>query len=73
MNGCDWQSSLGACIDVVRLQSSNEENRSQGYHQQALYCYRKLYQLDPSNVNALWDRASLAKEVGDLRTVRVFK
>jgi general transcription factor 3C polypeptide 3 (transcription factor C subunit 4) len=41
-----------------------------GYNQQALYCYRKLYSLDPANVDALWDRASLAKEMGDLRTVR---
>ena len=47
-----------------------EKSKELGYHQQALYCYRKLCQLDPSNVNALWDRASLAKEVGDLRTAR---
>ena len=48
--------------------------RAQGYNQQALYCYGKMYHLDPTNVNALWDRASLAKEIGDLKTVssRVF-
>jgi tetratricopeptide (TPR) repeat protein len=44
--------------------------RDMGYNQQALYCYRKLYSLDPNNVDALWDRASLAKEMGDLRIVR---
>ena len=44
--------------------------REHGYNQQALYCYRKVYSLDPSNVDALWDRASLAKEIGDFRTVR---
>ena len=44
--------------------------RDLGYTQQALYCYRKLYSLDPHNVDALWDRASLAKESADLRTVR---
>jgi hypothetical protein len=44
--------------------------REMGYNQQALYCYGKLYSLDPTNVDALWDRASLAKEMGDLRTVR---
>jgi hypothetical protein len=46
--------------------------RREGYHVQALYCYRKLCSLDPDNVHALWDRASLAKEVGELRTVRPF-
>ncbi|KAF7979955.1 hypothetical protein HWV62_40398 [Athelia sp. TMB] len=41
-----------------------------GYNQQALYCYRKLYSLDPTNVDALWDRATLATELGELRTAR---
>ncbi|KAI0945905.1 hypothetical protein AcV7_010019 [Taiwanofungus camphoratus] len=41
-----------------------------GHNQQALYCYGKIYSLDPTNVNALWDRASLAKEIGDLKTAR---
>ena len=41
-----------------------------GHNQQALYCYRKLYNLDPTNTNALWDRAALSKEIGELRTVR---
>ncbi|KAH9944859.1 TPR-like protein [Amylocystis lapponica] len=41
-----------------------------GHNQQALYCYGKLYSLDPSNVNALWDRASLARDIGALRIAR---
>ncbi|KII83764.1 hypothetical protein PLICRDRAFT_118961 [Plicaturopsis crispa FD-325 SS-3] len=47
-----------------------KESKALGFNQQALYCYRKLYSLDPANVDALWDRASLAKETGDLRTAR---
>ncbi|KAF8153752.1 hypothetical protein B0H34DRAFT_65394 [Crassisporium funariophilum] len=46
------------------------QSREHGYNQQALYCYRKVYSLDPTNVDALWDRASLAKEMGDFRTAR---
>ncbi|KAG6863908.1 hypothetical protein C0991_002154, partial [Blastosporella zonata] len=46
------------------------QSRDQGYNQQALYCYRKVYSLDPTNVDALWDRASLAKETGDMKTAR---
>ncbi|KAF8636092.1 hypothetical protein AX17_003797 [Amanita inopinata Kibby_2008] len=46
------------------------QSRDVGYKQQALYCYRKLYSLDPTNVDALWDRASLATELGDLKTAR---
>ncbi|KAL6299826.1 TPR-like protein [Sparassis latifolia] len=41
-----------------------------GYNQQALYCFGKVYSLDPSNVNALWDRATLAKDIGELKTAR---
>ncbi|KAG5642746.1 hypothetical protein DXG03_002261 [Asterophora parasitica] len=46
------------------------QSRELGHNQQALYCYRKVYSLDPTNVDALWDRASLAKETGDLKTSR---
>ena len=46
------------------------QSREHGYNQQALYCYRKLYRLDPTNVDALWDRASLAREMGELRTAK---
>ncbi|KAI0738457.1 TPR-like protein [Daedaleopsis nitida] len=45
-------------------------SRSLGYNQQALYCYGKIYHLDPTNVAALWDRAFLAKEIGDLKIAR---
>ncbi|KAF9241292.1 hypothetical protein BU15DRAFT_73419 [Melanogaster broomeanus] len=47
------------------------QSRTLGFNQQALYCYTKLYSLDPTNVDALWDRATLAKEMNDLRTVSV--
>ncbi|KAL4243959.1 Transcription factor Tfc4/TFIIIC-102/Sfc4 [Abortiporus biennis] len=47
-----------------------EKSRTLGLHQQALYCYRKLYLADTSNTEALWDRALLAKEVGELRIAR---
>ncbi|EIN05645.1 TPR-like protein [Punctularia strigosozonata HHB-11173 SS5] len=47
-----------------------KQSREMGYMQQALYCYRKIYSLDPDNVHALWERASLAKEVGDVRAAR---
>ncbi|KAK2462196.1 hypothetical protein APHAL10511_005784 [Amanita phalloides] len=46
------------------------QSRDMGLKQQALYCYRKVYSLDPANVEALWDRASLAVEIGDLKTAR---
>ena len=41
-----------------------------GLSKQALYCYSKAYSLDPTNVDALWDRAILAKEMGQINTVR---
>ena len=44
-------------------------HRSSGYNQQALYCYGKIYNLDPTNVGVLWDRAMLAKEIGELKVV----
>ncbi|KAM5536661.1 hypothetical protein V8D89_009756 [Ganoderma adspersum] len=47
------------------------QSRSLEYYQQALYCYGKIYSLDPTNVSALWDRASLAKEINDLKTARL--
>ena len=43
--------------------------RASGYDQQALYCYGKIYKLDPTNVGVLWDRAMLAKEIGELKVV----
>lgn len=44
--------------------------REMGFSKQALYCYSKAYSLDPTNVDALWDRAILAKEIGQMITVR---
>ncbi|KAG2354401.1 hypothetical protein BDR07DRAFT_1306230 [Suillus spraguei] len=46
------------------------QSRDLGYNQQAIYCYSKVYSLDPTNVDVLWDRASLAKEINDLRVAR---
>ncbi|TFK50646.1 TPR-like protein [Heliocybe sulcata] len=46
------------------------QSKELGYNQQAIYCYRKLYNLDPTNVKALLDRTFIAKEIGDLRTAR---
>ncbi|KAL1745068.1 hypothetical protein HDZ31DRAFT_37197 [Schizophyllum fasciatum] len=47
-----------------------QQSRAAGAVQQALYCYAKAYAADPDNVAALWDRAALAREVGDLRAAR---
>ncbi|TCD69113.1 transcription factor TFIIIC subunit tfc4 [Steccherinum ochraceum] len=65
---------LGARIMAAHLSNDPEEwsacaeeSRNIGNHKQALYCYQKLYRFDPSNINALWDRAALAKDVGELR------
>ncbi|KZT05046.1 TPR-like protein [Laetiporus sulphureus 93-53] len=41
-----------------------------GLNQQALYCYGKAYRLDATAVDVLWDRAMLAKEVGELKIAR---
>ncbi|KAG6331587.1 hypothetical protein ID866_7502 [Astraeus odoratus] len=56
--------------DAEEWERLARQSRELGYNQQALYCYSKLYSLDPSNVDALWDRATLAKETNDLRTAR---
>ncbi|KAL5525422.1 TFC4 [Sanghuangporus sanghuang] len=46
------------------------QSRDAGQAQQALYCLAKTMRLDPANFDAIWDRASLAKEVGDLPAAR---
>ncbi|KAJ7033739.1 hypothetical protein C8F04DRAFT_614968 [Mycena alexandri] len=46
------------------------QSKDLGYNHQALYCWSKLSSLDPSNVNAQWDRALLARDLGDLRTTK---
>ncbi|KAF8957215.1 hypothetical protein BDZ97DRAFT_1924824 [Flammula alnicola] len=73
----EHQKALQLRIMAAHLQHDADEwdrlarqSREHGYNQQALYCYRKLYSLDPTNADALWDRASLAKEMGDFRTAR---
>lgn len=60
---------VSVCCMIPKI-SLNMLPRREGYHQQALYCYRKLYQLNPENLNALWDRATLSKQIGEPRTVR---
>ncbi|KAH7882558.1 hypothetical protein F5I97DRAFT_1906074 [Phlebopus sp. FC_14] len=56
--------------DAEEWECLARQSRDMGYNQQSLYCYTKLYSLDPSNTDALWDRATLAKEMNDLRTAR---
>ncbi|KAJ7686640.1 hypothetical protein B0H17DRAFT_1204069 [Mycena rosella] len=46
------------------------QSKDLGYNLQALYCWGKLSSLDPENVNAQWDRALLARDMGDLKTTR---
>ena len=71
MNGIGWLVSRGAFLNILcKTCAKPFICRELGYSQQALYCYRKVCSLDPTNVDALWDRASLAKETGDLKTVR---
>lgn len=54
---------------IIRDVSLIQHPRERGFNKQALYCYGKVASLDPSNINALWDRASLAKELGEYRIV----
>ncbi|KAJ6595740.1 hypothetical protein DFH09DRAFT_146419 [Mycena vulgaris] len=46
------------------------QSKDLGYNLQALYCWGKLASLDPANINAQWDRALLARDMGDLKTTR---
>ncbi|KAJ7185570.1 hypothetical protein C8R46DRAFT_382209 [Mycena filopes] len=46
------------------------QSKDLGYNHQALYCWGKLSSLDPDNVNAQWDRALLARDLGDLKITR---
>ncbi|KAJ7116658.1 hypothetical protein C8R44DRAFT_212104 [Mycena epipterygia] len=57
--------------DAEEWDSLARQSKELGYPQQALYCWGKGYHLDPSNVAALWDRAILARDMGDLETTRV--
>ncbi|KAF7325830.1 hypothetical protein MKEN_00433700 [Mycena kentingensis (nom. inval.)] len=47
-----------------------QQSKDLGYSRQALYCLGKLTSLDPANVDAQWDRALLARELGELKTTR---
>ena len=41
-----------------------------GFSKQALYCYSKAYSLNLTNIDTLWGRAILAKEIGQVNTIR---
>ncbi|KAL9710688.1 transcription factor TFIIIC subunit tfc4 [Leucoagaricus gongylophorus] len=56
--------------DAEEWDALAQQSRDMGYNQQALYCYRKVYSLDPANVHALWERAVLAKNMGEFKTAR---
>ncbi|KXN83202.1 Transcription factor tau subunit sfc4 [Leucoagaricus sp. SymC.cos] len=56
--------------DAEEWDALAQQSRDLGYSQQALYCYRKVYSLDPTNVHALWERALLAKNIGEFKTAR---
>jgi general transcription factor 3C polypeptide 3 (transcription factor C subunit 4) len=58
-------------MPLLRCVTVHDDSRELGFNQQALYCYGKVHSLDPSNLNALWDRAALAKEIDDNRTVSI--
>ncbi|KAJ7448791.1 TPR-like protein [Mycena latifolia] len=57
--------------DADEWDSLARQSKEMGYPQQALYCWGKGYHLDPTNVAALWDRAMLSRELGDLKTTRI--
>ncbi|KAF7361060.1 TPR-like protein [Mycena sanguinolenta] len=74
----DLASALQLRIMGAHLKNDAEEwdrlarqSREMGHPQQALYCWAKGYHIDPTNMPALWDRAMLAKEIGDFRTARI--
>ncbi|KAH7103837.1 TPR-like protein [Auriculariales sp. MPI-PUGE-AT-0066] len=46
------------------------QSHQKGHIQQALYCYQKTCQLDPNNIDALWDRGVLCRDSGNLRGAR---
>ncbi|KAJ6511189.1 TPR-like protein [Mycena sanguinolenta] len=58
-------------IDAEEWDRLGRQSREMGHPQQALYCWAKGYHIDPTNMDALWDRAMLAKEIGDFRTARI--
>lgn len=56
--------------DADEWEQLAKQSRDMGLVEQALYCYGKVYKLDPTNVNAMWDRSVLAKEFGEMRIAR---
>ncbi|TRM61387.1 hypothetical protein BD626DRAFT_406168, partial [Schizophyllum amplum] len=46
------------------------QSREAGLVRRALYCYVKLPQAEPKNVNVIWDRAALARSCRNLRAAR---
>ncbi|GJJ15577.1 hypothetical protein Clacol_009855 [Clathrus columnatus] len=57
-------------LNIIGAHLLHDVDREFGYLQQALYCFRKACSLDPHDVNAQWERAAVAKELGDLRTAK---
>jgi general transcription factor 3C polypeptide 3 (transcription factor C subunit 4) len=55
--------------DYAQWFKLGEESKERGFINQALYCYRKASILDPTIPDADWERAVLAKGIGDLRNV----
>ncbi|EMD31266.1 hypothetical protein CERSUDRAFT_145423 [Gelatoporia subvermispora B] len=56
--------------DAEEWERLARQSLEMGHDKEALYCFGKVTSLDPTNVNALWDRATLAKSTGELRTAR---
>lgn len=45
--------------------------RDAGATMQAIYCYKKALDLDPKDVDALWDRSVIFREIGEHLKVRL--
>ncbi|KAI0031922.1 TPR-like protein [Vararia minispora EC-137] len=56
--------------DAEEWEHLARQSREKGFNRQSLYCLSKVCSLDPENVNAFWDRAFLAKELGEHRIAR---
>ncbi|EAU87481.2 RNA polymerase III transcription factor [Coprinopsis cinerea okayama7 len=56
--------------DAEEWERLGRKSREMGLVQQALYCFGKMTQVDPENMEYLWDRAVFAKEVGEGRVAR---
>ncbi|KZV90252.1 TPR-like protein [Exidia glandulosa HHB12029] len=53
----------------VWRECADESNRL-GLLQQALYCLTKICQLDPNDLDTLWERATLAKDLKEMRSAK---